>query len=134
MLDFPDAPVVNQLFVGGPLGATVWRWDGTKWLGGGSTTTPPAVIVVSVTTPLPAGYAGFVRVENTAAAPITITLPANPTAGQDITIKDCVGNAGTYPITVAGNGVSIEDAMTLVIPYAYSWVDLFYTGAQWVQR
>lgn len=129
MLDFPPAPVVNQLF---SAANTVWRWDGAKWVGGGAAE-PEAVIIVGVTTTLPAGYAGFVRVENTAAAPITITLPAAPTSGQEITLKDCAGNSSTYAVTINGNGVFIEGAMTLVLNYDFSWVDLYFTGTQWVQ-
>lgn len=29
MINFPDAPVLNQIFV---VGDTTWRWDGAKWV------------------------------------------------------------------------------------------------------
>jgi hypothetical protein len=129
MLDFPAAPTLNQVFTSGTL---TWRWDGAKWQAGGSAD-PQAIIVVGVTTTLPADYAGFVRVENQAAAPITITLPASPISGQEITLKDCSGNASVYPITINAAGKFIEGSATIVLMYNYSWVDLYYTGSQWVQ-
>lgn len=129
MLNFPDVPTLNQVFTSGTIS---WRWDGIKWVVGGPAA-PQAVIVVGVTTALPAGYAGFVRAENQTSAPITITLPPAPTMGQEITIKDCSGNASLYPITINGGSVFIEGVMTLILMYNFSWVDLYYTGAQWVQ-
>src|SRR3954451_1876332 len=104
MLDFPSAPTLNQLFTGGPGGVTVWRWDGAKWAGSGGAALQ-AVIVVTGSTTLPAGYAGLVRVENAAAAPITIILPAAPTVGQKITLKDTAGNAGSFPVMIQGSGI-----------------------------
>jgi hypothetical protein len=29
MINFPDAPILNQIFV---VGETSWRWDGAKWV------------------------------------------------------------------------------------------------------
>jgi hypothetical protein len=91
------------------------------------------MMLVNNSITLPAGYRGFVRVENNTNAPISITLPPSPVASQEITIKDCYGNAILYPITIVGGGPSIETASTLVLRVNYAWVDLMFTGAMWVQ-
>jgi hypothetical protein len=128
-LDFPNSPTNGQVFTAAGLS---WVWDGTKWVVGLSGYVQP-MIVVNHTTALPAGFSGFVRVENNTSAPITIALPDSPVASQEITFKDCYGNAGTYPVTITGGASAIEGQTTLVLQYNYSWVDLMFTGAQWVQ-
>ena len=134
MINFPDAPVPNELFVSGTIG---WRWDGEKWVVPGITVagppaSPGAIIVVTVTTALAAGFSGFVWAEP-ASGPITITMPATPTIGQEVTIKNTAGNAAARNITIAGGSRTIEGASTLVISTNYAWVALIYTGAEWVQ-
>lgn len=128
MLNFPDAPTLNQIFTA--VGCS-WKWDGVKWIVSGSAT--PTMITVNTTTTLTTGFNGFVRVDNTTSAPITITLPVTPTASQTITIKDNTGNAGIYTITISGGAALIEGASTLALMYNYGWVDLIYTGSKWVQ-
>lgn len=49
-------------------------------------------------------------------------------------LKDCYGNASTYPVTITGGGPSIEGQASLVLQYNYSWVDLIFIGAMWVQQ
>ena len=39
---------------------------------------------------------------------VTITLPATPTDGQQLMIRDVTGNASTFNITIARNGKSID--------------------------
>jgi hypothetical protein len=134
-LDFPGSPAVAQIYHGA--GGLYWVWDGIKWVAGSSTggnpMPPPAIVVVTATATLASGFAGFVKVENSTSAPIIVGLPASPFAGQEITLKDTIGNAGSYPITVAGNGRTIEGAGSLAISFNYGWVDLMFTGSQWVQ-
>ncbi len=128
-LDFPNSPTGGQVYTSAGLS---WVWDGAKWVTGTTGFVEPMMLVNNSIT-LPAGYRGFVRVENGTNAPISITLPASPVAGQEITLKDCYGNAGTYPITIVPPGGSIEGAGSLALQYDYSWVDLMFTGAMWVQ-
>lgn len=61
------------------------------------------------------------------------TLPASPTAWEIHTIKDCSGNAGTYFITVSGNGNSIDSNGTN-LGMAYDWdsVTVQWNGSAWV--
>lgn len=84
------------------------------------------------TTELPAGAAGYIYVNNNTLAPISITLPPTPGVGQTLTIKDIAGNASTYPITIIG-GADIEGEPTLTMGYNYNWVEITFTGAEWVQ-
>lgn len=93
----------------------------------------PQVQVANSSTVLSDGFAGLVRVENTSAAPLTVVLPPAPTAGQCVLVKDAVGNAAAFPVTIDSGGSLIEDSPSLVLFYNYSWVELFHTGAQWVQ-
>lgn len=128
MLNFPDAPTVNQIFTSG---AISWKWDGTKWVVSGNAVA--TVITMNTGGTITTGFTGFVRVENTTSAPMTVTLPATPTAGQTLTVKDMSGNAGTYPITVAGGAATIEGAASIVIRSNWGWVSLIHTGVQWGQ-
>ena len=67
----------------------------------------------------------------------TITLPANPVAGQTVTIKKCAqfNNAG-YVITIQGNGYNIDSASSIQINSGFGFVTLVYgfngrVGTQW---
>lgn len=125
-INFPDAPTLNQIHTAA---GCSWKWDSTKWVVSGAS--PPSMIVVNSTTTLTTGFTGYVRVENTTSAPMTVTLPASPTAAQEITIKDSSGNAGTYAIVVSA--AAIEGGTSLTINTNWGWVDLVYTGTRWVQ-
>lgn len=133
-LQFPDTPVLNELFTSGTLG---WRWDGEKWTVPGITVAGPSgasgsAIIVTVTTALATGFAGFVWAEP-ASGPIAITMPPTPTAQQEIKIVNTSGNAAARNITVAGGTRTIAGAASVTLSVNYSWVDLVYTGAEWVQ-
>lgn len=133
VINFPDSPTLNQVF--STVGCS-WKWDGVKWtVAGSGDVVVPAIPMIPIdsTTTLTTGFNGFVSVGNTTSAPITVTMPSSPTTSQKITIKDIVGNASLYPITISGGAALIEGASTLVLTYNYSWVDLIYTGSKWVQ-
>jgi len=55
-----------------------------------------------------AGEGVFCDTATTAA--FTVTLPASPTIGDEVSIIDCVGNAGTDNITVGRNSEKIQGA------------------------
>jgi hypothetical protein len=67
-----------------------------------------------------------------AAAIATFTLPAAPTNGRQIIIKDAGGTFGTYNLTVNGNGKNIDGAGTFVMNNNYSSITLYYNGTQWL--
>ena len=116
-------------------------WSGTDWQDVGvSAALPPDYVTdtdllsykqevnlaISANTTLVAGRRYFV---DTAAAR-TLTLPANPTLGQEIVIFDATSTAGTNNITLARNGNKIngltEDA---VIDVNSAAAVLIYTGS-----
>ena len=120
-------------------------WSGTEWVEVGVQAALPGDYVdtaslnsalgsykqevnlaISANTTLVAGRRYFV--DTTAAR--TLTLPASPTLGQEITIFDATGSAGTNNITVARNGNKIngltEDA---IIDVDKSAAVLVYTGS-----
>lgn len=130
MLDFPEAPTVDQVY---SAAGKNWAWDGEKWNVAVIGQTGDDVLLVNTTVFLPAGFSGMARVENTTGAAIVVTMPPTPYPGQSVLIKDTVGNASTYLITVSGGGASIEGQSTMTIVYNYGWLDLIYTGFQWVQ-
>jgi hypothetical protein len=117
----------------------------------------PEFLTMTGSGALPAGAVGTVIVRNATGAAITITLPTGPVVGQSLLIKDALGNAGTYPITIGGsmavvmadNGeVAVDDrgnvvtrstptingnpSYTLVSDYAS--VEVLWMGDQWGTR
>ena len=75
--------------------------------------TTPSVITTKV------GYSlldtDFIVVVETSKSAVTVKLPAHPVSGQIYVIKDGGGMAGTYNITVDGNGNRIDGENTSVI-------------------
>lgn len=65
---------------------------------------PTAVMPIIATgnTNLPLDYNGRVYIQNTSGGPITITLPVAPTQLQRVAPVDILGNAGLFPVTIAG--------------------------------
>ncbi len=101
---------------------------------------------VQVSAPLPTGSVSSVETVSftlsgsqtiylcdTTAAPLTATLPASPTAGASYVIKDATGHCGTNAVTVAGNGYSIDGSASLLLDINYAFVNLVFTGTEWIQ-
>jgi len=128
-IDFPASPSVGQTHADAGL---IWRWDAVKWTA--ATTSdqtallPVATLVVTASTVLPAGFAGTVLVEQS--APLTITLPPSPVIGQAVTVKDSLGQAATYAITIVG---VVEGVAGVTLDFPYGWVSLVWAGPEWVQ-
>jgi hypothetical protein len=60
-------------------------------------------------------------------AGITITLPASPSAGNTVTIKDGTGDAADNPFTVARNGSNIASSATnLIFDKNYAEITMTY--------
>ena len=80
---------------------------------------------ISSNTTLVTGYRYFV---NTSAAR-TLTLPANPSVGQDIIIIDATGTAGTNNITVNSNSNKVNGTVqNVTIDVDGAAVSFIYTG------
>lgn len=104
----------------GPPGAPGPAWPGTTQ-------------IISASTVLSAGTSGLILVTNNTSAPLTVALPSMPVPPQAIVIKDGTGNASTFTITVSGGPYNIEGQPTLLIENDYGWVQVAFTGTQWVQ-
>jgi hypothetical protein len=82
-------------------------------------------LTISSNTTLVTGYRYFV---NTSAAR-TLTLPANPSVGQDIIIIDATGTAGTNNITVNSNSNKVNGTVqNVTIDVDGAAVSFIYTG------
>ena len=107
-------------------------WALASDIGGGGGGGGPWTIV-DETTALPEAFEGRIGVKNATSASMIVTLPPNPTNGQDVIVKDITGNAGTYTITVIGNIEQIEGQASMDISIDYAWLSLSFTDTQWVQ-
>jgi hypothetical protein len=85
----------------------------------------------TITAP-PTGQELLVKVDTaTIGAASTINLPATPNTDSLIDVKDSTGTAAANPITVSGNGNTIDGAASLVINVNYGNVRLWWNGTQW---
>lgn len=81
---------------------------------------------ISSNTNLAAGYRYYV----TSSSALTLTLPANPSRNDQISILDASGNAATYNITIARNSKLINgNAGNFIIDSNGFWASLIYTGS-----
>lgn len=72
-----------------------------------------------------------VIVIGTLSAPITITLPSGPTAGDTYIIKDQGGGSATNNITVSGNGNNIDGAASYTINTNYQSITVIFANGTW---
>lgn len=130
---------VNALEVGGTKTtgyAPVVQADGTvDWAsvggGGGGGGLTWAVYTTGQTAENGKGYA-----MNTTSGALTVTLPASPSAGDLVGIKDAYGTSATNNITINPNGGNIEgDSSNVVIDVNGAAIELTYLDATrgWVQ-
>ena len=68
---------------------------------------------------------------DTSANVITVTLQAEPTIGNKITIHDNTGSFSTNNLTVDGNGKNINGNANLVLNEDNSTTRLIYNGTEW---
>lgn len=61
----------------------------------------------------------------------TITFPLAPTESRSLIIKDGQGEATDFPITVDGNGQTIDGAATYEINVNWQSIEFIYNGTQW---
>jgi hypothetical protein len=67
----------------------------------------------------------------TLSAPFTVTLPANPTNGDEYVVKDTTGNAAISNVTVSGNGNNIDGSPTFLMSQPYSGATFTFTNNAW---
>jgi hypothetical protein len=79
-----------------------------------------------------AGNVGTQLGVNTTASPITITLPAAPSAGDVVSLVDSHHQWGSNTCTVARNGNTIDGATSdLTLNQTAQQISLMYNGAGW---
>src|SRR5210317_2391774 len=107
--------IINQCGATITIGAN----DDTVVLGTGAAFGGGVVAVKWETTPQTGSFgavAGRGYFMNTTSGPLTLTLPATPSAGDIVAVSDYAQNAATNNITLARNGSNIQgDAEDLVI-------------------
>jgi hypothetical protein len=121
-------PTGGDLYTGGiRYNSSLVTWEGyngTQWtgLGGGN---PWASTATSIT--ISANDRYFV---DTTAAARTITLPASPQTGDQVSILDLAGTFDTNNCTIDRNGLKIMGLTeNLVLAVEHSGITLVYTGA-----
>jgi hypothetical protein len=103
-------------------------------LSDGATPSYTYPLVVNTTTNLPYGFTGRVYVENTVETAITITLPPTPDLGDEIVIKDVLGNSAEFFITIVGDSAAtIDRAASLVLRSPFAAATLEWSGSWWSQ-
>lgn len=70
-------------------------------------------------------------VNKTTGSATAVTLPASPTTGMRIVVKDAKGDANTNNITVSPAAGTIDGAANFLINAAYGFGDFVYDGTQW---
>ena len=111
-----------------PGGRAVLANDGTNWYtivssasSGGSWRTVTASDNV---------FAGESILANTSGGVITLTLPASPSAGDEVRFMDLMGSFDTHALTVARNGSNIYGAASdLTVATEDAAFSLVFTGA-----
>jgi hypothetical protein len=67
----------------------------------------------------------------TLTAPFQINLPSVGALGNTYEIKDTVGAAATFPVTISGNGNNIDGASSYTLTFNYEAIVVTWTGTQW---
>jgi hypothetical protein len=67
----------------------------------------------------------------TLTASFQINMPATPVTGNTYVIKDTVGAAASFNVTVSGNGNMIDGASTFVMTNNFEAIEVTWTGTQW---
>lgn len=62
---------------------------------------------------------------------ITVNLPSGPAIGDTYAIKDVLGSAQSFPITVNGAGQNIDQATTFTLNKPFSSYYFGFNGTQW---
>lgn len=68
---------------------------------------------------------------DTTAGNIQINLPSSPNLGQCHVIKDSAGTSTGFPITIQGNGNTIDGSTAFVIAQPYESFTFYFNGTEW---
>jgi hypothetical protein len=116
-------------------GAVFYLTPTTVFLGSTALTYAQLGSFITTVTPITTSYT-VISTDCTIAvgaivAPITVTLPATPSVGRVIYVKDVTGVGATQNITISGNGNTIDGSATSLISTDFGSRILEYTGTEW---
>jgi hypothetical protein len=124
-IQFPSNPAVNDTYT---YNSRTWVWSGTRWIvkfGIGSN--PKDITWLTTQTSNFTAQSGFGYPVNTTSSAITVTLPQNPSSGDQIAFVDYAGTWNTNIVTVNGNGNKInKDFLTTQLNTSRGAVSLVY--------
>ena len=88
--------------------------------------------VIVTTTPYTVTTANEVVFVNVTAGPASVILPASPSPGRSIFIKDFSGTSLTNPITItSAGGKTIDGVAFAILNGGYSHIQIVYDGTNW---
>lgn len=105
--------------------------------GGGNGFGPPLNVSVGGNVVLPSSSNFFIFVSNLTGTSITLTLPTGAVVGQQVIIKDVLGNASAYNITVNSGAVSsgpvtgIDNNANYPLMSDFGSLSVVWTGTFW---
>lgn len=73
----------------------------------------------------------YIPIDNTTGAAFSINLPSGPVSGETHTIKDWLGNAGTYNISIQGNGDPVDGLSAYALNFNYQSVSMTFAFGKW---
>ena len=124
-IQFPSNPTINQTYT---YNSRTWVWSGTRWIvkfGIGSN--PKDITWLTTQTSNFTAQSGFGYPVNTTSSAITVTLPQNPSSGDQVDLLDYAGTWNTNIVTVNGNGNKInKDFLTTQLNTSRGAVSLVY--------
>ena len=134
-VDFPDFTGTmspSPILPGTVIVAAVWGDQSVL-----QTQVPTAAFTQNVSAPAAAndpleglGYV-FVDTAGSWSANDVITLPASPTIGGTIVVKDATGSADTKPIVIDGNGNTIDGQATVTLQVPRASLGFAFEGTEW---
>lgn len=122
-LDFPNNPNVNDSIV---FNGLTYVFNGTTWTIDSSKYTKLTYLNESATV-----ISESVNMCDVSNGPITVTLPAVPLYGTQITVVDSNNSFGTNSVTVDGNGNQIEGANTFIVGNGAESTNFVFFGNDW---
>lgn len=63
---------------------------------------------------------------------VAVTLPANPSKGDEVVVQDSSGGASSYNITISPSSGNVNGGSNVVISTDYGRLDFYYNGTQWL--
>ena len=115
-----------------PPAAAIWTDDNVSAIPIGNTfNSVPVTVVTTGSTYVVQAVDYQISINKTAGSATTVNLPASPTTGRTLVIKDDKGDAATNNITVTPAAGNIDNAASYVIRTNRGSIITTYDGTQW---